>query len=61
MFTPTFEEVELSLLETYDTVLRGASEIPRYSQTYQLRRDMFIRPKPDDRINKNHMTKNIRP
>ncbi len=34
VFTPTFEEVELALLETYDTVLRGASEIPRYQYDF---------------------------
>ena len=30
VFTPPFGDVESALLETYDTVLRGASEIPRF-------------------------------
>jgi len=30
IFTPPFEEIESALLETYDTILRGANEIPRF-------------------------------
>ena len=30
VFTPNFTDVEAALLEVYDTVLRGASEIPRW-------------------------------
>ena len=32
IFTPDFGDVESALLETYDTILRGASEIPRYHE-----------------------------
>ena len=33
VFNPTFADVELALLETYDTVLRGAGEIPRFEHS----------------------------
>ena len=30
VFQPPFADIENALLDTYDTVLRGASEIPRF-------------------------------
>ena len=30
VFSPGFKDVESALIETYDTILRGSGEIPRY-------------------------------
>jgi hypothetical protein len=47
IFTPPFEDIESAMLETYDTILRGANEIPRFEnvlETEDKEKTTYLKP-----------------